>query len=167
MLQKKWGEADIILNFKLTYFPYLHNIKDNTKIRVYIMETINIKTSSRFDIVDITSDIQRIVYNSNVKNGIVVIFIPHTTAGVSINENADPDVIKDLKNIFNNMIPEHNNYKHMEGNSQAHALSTLTSPSITLIIENGNIVLGTWQDIYFMEYDGPRNRKAHIQIIKQ
>ena len=64
------------------------------------------------------------------------------------------------------MIPEHNNYKHMEGNSQAHALSTLTSPSITLIIENGSIVLGTWQNIYFMEYDGPRNRKAHIKIIK-
>lgn len=131
------------------------------------METINIKTNSRFDIVDITLQVQNIVSKSNIKSGILVIFIPHTTAGISINENADHDVVYDLKNIFNNMIPEHNNYRHMEGNSQAHALSTLTSPSITLIIENGEIVLGTWQNIYFMEYDGPRNRKAHIQIIEK
>lgn len=131
------------------------------------METINIKTNSRFDIVDITLQVQNIVSKSNIKSGILVIFIPHTTAGISINENADPDVVYDLKNIFNNMIPEHNNYRHMEGNSQAHALSTLTSPSITLIIENGEIVLGTWQNIYFMEYDGPRNRKARIQIIEK
>lgn len=130
------------------------------------MTTIQITTKNRFDIVDITSQVQTIVKNSGISDGIVTIFIPHTTAGVSINENADPDVVFDLKNIFNNMIPEHNNYKHMEGNSQAHALSTLTSPSITLIVENGRIVLGTWQNIYFMEYDGPRNRKAHIKIIK-
>ncbi len=130
------------------------------------MKTIQISTKNRFDIVDITSQVQSIVKNSGISGGIVTIFIPHTTAGISINENADPDVIFDLKNIFNHMIPEHNNYKHMEGNSQAHALSTLTSPSITLIIENGSIVLGTWQNIYFMEYDGPRNRKAHIKIIK-
>lgn len=130
------------------------------------MKTIQITTKNRFDIVDITSQVQTIVKNSGISDGIVTIFIPHTTAGVSINENADPDVVFDLKNIFNNMIPEHNNYKHIEGNSQAHALSTLTSPSITLIVENGRIVLGTWQNIYFMEYDGPRNRKAHIKIIK-
>lgn len=130
------------------------------------MKTIQINTKNSFDIVDITSQVQSIVKNSGISDGIVTIFIPHTTAGISINENADPDVIFDLKNIFNHMIPEHNNYKHMEGNSQAHALSTLTSPSITLIIENGSIVLGTWQNIYFMEYDGPRNRKAHIKIIK-
>ena len=130
------------------------------------MKTIQINTKNRFDIVDITSQVQSIVKNSGISDGIVTIFIPHTTAGISINENADPDVIFDLKNIFNHMIPEHNNYKHMEGNSQAHALSTLTSPSITLIIENGSIVIGTWQNIYFMEYDGPRNRKAHIKIIK-
>lgn len=130
------------------------------------MTTIQITTKNRIDIVDITSQVQTIVKNSGISDGIVTIFIPHTTAGVSINENADPDVVFDLKNIFNNMIPEHNNYKHMEGNSQAHALSTLTSPSITLIVENGRIVLGTWQNIYFMEYDGPRNRKAHINIIK-
>lgn len=131
------------------------------------MDTINITTKARFDIIDITSQIQSCIAKSNIKSGIAVIFIPHTTAGVSINENADPDVVFDLKNIFNNMIPEHNNYKHYEGNSQAHALSTLTSPSLTVIIENGKIILGTWQNIYFMEYDGPRNRKAYIQIINK
>lgn len=131
------------------------------------MDIININTKNRFDIIDITSQVQSCITNANVKSGIAVIFIPHTTAGVTINENADPDVTFDLKNIFNNLIPEKNNYRHIEGNSQAHALSTLTSPSLTVIIEDGKIILGTWQNIYFMEYDGPRNRKAYIQIINK
>ena len=131
------------------------------------MDIININTKNRFDIIDITSQVQSCITNANVKSGITVIFIPHTTAGVTINENADPDVTFDLKNIFNNLIPEKNNYRHIEGNSQAHALSTLTSPSLTVIIEDGKIMLGTWQNIYFMEYDGPRNRKAYIQIINK
>lgn len=131
------------------------------------MDIININTKNRFDIIDITSQVQSCITNANVKSGIAVIFIPHTTAGVTINENADPDVTFDLKNIFNNLIPEKNNYRHIEGNSQAHALSTLTSPSLTVIIEDGRIMLGTWQNIYFMEYDGPRNRKAYIQIINK
>ena len=131
------------------------------------MDIININTKNRFDIIDITSLVQSCITNANVKSGIAVIFIPHTTAGVTINENADPDVTFDLKNIFNNLIPEKNNYRHTEGNSQAHALSTLTSPSLTVIIEDGKIMLGTWQNIYFMEYDGPRNRKAYIQIINK
>ncbi len=131
------------------------------------MDIININTKNRFDIIDITSQVQSCITNADVKSGIAVIFIPHTTAGVTINENADPDVTFDLKNIFNNLIPEKNNYRHIEGNSQAHALSTLTSPSLTVIIENSKIMLGTWQNIYFMEYDGPRNRKAYIQIINK
>lgn len=131
------------------------------------MDIININTKNRFDIIDITSQVQSCITNANVKSGIAVIFIPHTTAGITINENADPDVTFDLKNIFNNLIPEKNNYRHIEGNSQAHALSTLTSPSLTVIIEDGKIMLGTWQNIYFMEYDGPRNRKAYIQIINK
>ena len=131
------------------------------------MDIININTKNRFDIIDITSQVQSCITNADVKSGIAVIFIPHTTAGVTINENADPDVTFDLKNIFNNLIPEKNNYRHIEGNSHAHALSTLTSPSLTVIIENSKIMLGTWQNIYFMEYDGPRNRKAYIQIINK
>ncbi len=129
------------------------------------MDTINNETNNKFYIINITNKIQACIDKSNINSGIAVIFIPHTTAGVSINENADPDVLKDLKQIFNKVIPENDNYKHFEGNSQAHALSTLTSASITVIIENGKLVLGTWQSIYFMEYDGPRQRKAHIKII--
>ncbi len=131
------------------------------------MDTINIKTNSRFDIINITNQVQSCIDKSHIKSGTAVIFIPHTTAGVSINENADPDVLYDLKNIFNKLILEKDNYKHFEGNSQAHALSTLTSASITVIIEEGKIVLGRWQSIYFMEYDGPRSRSAHIQITGQ
>ena len=130
------------------------------------MDTVTIKTKERFDIINITSHVNGYIKKKNISSGILTIFIPHTTAGVSINENADPDVIYDLKNIFNNMIPEKNNYHHMEGNSQAHALSTLTSPSLNLIIENGQVILGTWQSIYFMEYDGPKSRKIHLKAIK-
>lgn len=131
------------------------------------METFKIKTSDRFDIIDITNEVQKVVKSSGIVSGIAVIFIPHTTAGVTINENADSDVLRDLKKIYNKLIPEEDGYRHIEGNSQAHALSTLTSPSLTVIIENGSIVLGTWQGIYFMEYDGPRTRNVHIQIIKK
>lgn len=130
------------------------------------MDTIEIETHDRFDIVDITNQVQKIIDSEKVLNGIAVIFVPHTTAGVTINENADSDVKFDLKKIFNNLVPRSNNYCHSEGNSQAHALSTLTSQSLTVIIDKGKLVLGVWQSIYFMEYDGPRNRKIHIQIIK-
>lgn len=131
------------------------------------METFKIKTSDRFDIIDITNEVQKVVKSSGVTSGIAVIFVPHTTAGITINENADSDVLHDLKKIYNKLIPEKDGYRHIEGNSQAHALSTLTSPSLTVIIENGKIVLGTWQGIYFMEYDGPRTRSIHIQIIQK
>ena len=131
------------------------------------MKTIDIKTNNKFDIIDITNKIQQVVVQEELVNGIAVVFVPHTTAGVSINENADPDVIDDLKKIFNKMIPEKDGYKHFEGNSQAHALSTLTSPSLTVIVDNGKIVRGTWQNIYFMEYDGPRHRQIHVQTISK
>ena len=129
------------------------------------MKTINIKTKSRFDIIDITNEIQKCVNEEKASDGIAVIFTPHTTAAVGINENADPDVVFDMKNAFNKLVPQHDNYRHSEGNSQAHVLSSLVSPSITVIIENSKIVLGTWQNIYFFEFDGARNRKVHVQII--
>lgn len=131
------------------------------------METFRIKTSDRFDIIDITNEVQKAVNNAGITSGIAVIFVPHTTAGVTINENADSDVLRDLKKIYNKLIPEKDGYRHIEGNSQAHALSTLTSPSLTVIVEDGSLVLGTWQGIYFMEYDGPRTRNIHIQIIEK
>lgn len=129
------------------------------------MYTINVKTKSRFDIVNITSEIQRCVNEEKIKDGIAVIFTSHTTAAVGINENADPNVVFDIKNAFNKLVPQYDNYKHSEGNSQAHILSSLVSPSITVIIDNSKIILGIWQDIYFFEFDGPRNRKVFIQII--
>ena len=131
------------------------------------MKTINIKTKSRFDIIDITNEIQKCVNEEKASDGIAVIFTPHTTAAVGINENADPDVVFDMKNAFNKLVPQHDNYRHSEGNSQAHVLSSLVSPSITVIIENSKIVLGTWQNIYFFEFDGSRNRKVHVQIISK
>ncbi len=131
------------------------------------MHTINIKTNERIDIVDITADVQNCINKENVVNGIATIFVPHTTAGVGINENADPDVVYDMKKAFNKLVPQFDNYRHAEGNSQAHLLSSLVSPSITVIIENGKIVLGTWQDIYFFEFDGARNRKVYVQIISK
>lgn len=131
------------------------------------MYTINVKTKSRFDIVDITDEVQRCINEEKVDNGIAAIFVPHTTAAVGINENADPDVVFDMKNAFNKLVPQHDNYEHSEGNSQAHVLSSLVSPSLTVIIENKKIVLGTWQDIYFFEFDGARNRKVYVQIISK
>ena len=131
------------------------------------MKTINIKTKSRFDIIDITNEIQKCVNEEKASDGIAVIFTPHTTAAVGINENADPDVVFDMKNSLNKLVPQHDNYEHSEGNSQAHVLSSLVSPSLTVIIENSKIVLGTWQNIYFFEFDGARNRKVYVQIISK
>ncbi|WP_295155115.1 secondary thiamine-phosphate synthase enzyme YjbQ [uncultured Brachyspira sp.] len=131
------------------------------------MCTINIKTKSRFDIIDITKEVQKCIDEEKVNNGIAVIFVPHTTAAIGINENADPDVVFDMKNAFNKLVPQNDNYRHREGNSQAHLLSSLVSPSLTVIIENSKIVLGTWQDIYFFEFDGARSRKVYLQIISK
>ena len=131
------------------------------------MKTINIKTKSRFDIVDITDEVQKFVNEEKVKEGIAVIFTSHTTAAVGINENADPNVVFDMKNALNKLVPQYDNYEHSEGNSQAHVLSSLVSPSLTVIIENSKIVLGTWQNIYFFEFDGARNRKVYVQIISK
>lgn len=129
------------------------------------MKAIELQTNSRFDIVDITNHVKEYVKKKNIDNGLVTIFVPHTTAGVSINENADPDVLYDMKKGLNKLVPEQDNYRHGEGNSQAHMLSTLVSSSITLIIDNRSIVLGTWQGIYFTEFDGPRRRKVYMKAI--
>ncbi len=129
------------------------------------MKMIEVQTNDRFDIVDITSDVKEYVRKKNIDNGLITIFVPHTTAGVSINENADPDVLHDMKNGLNKLVPENDNYRHGEGNSQAHILSTLVSSSITLIINNGSIILGTWQGIYFTEFDGARKRKIYFKAI--
>lgn len=127
--------------------------------------TLNVKTDMQTQLIDITSQVQKVVSESGVKEGICVIFIPHTTAAVTINENADEDVKTDILKEINKVIPFNDGYRHMEGNSAAHIKASLFGFSDQIIIQNGKLLLGTWQGVYFCEFDGPRNRKAYIKII--
>ena len=117
--------------------------------------------------VDITNIIEEDIRNSNVRDGIAVVYCPHTTAGITINENADPDVVRDLIYGFEKVYPSNdNNYRHFEGNSHAHLKSSTIGASQTLIIDDGKLILGRWQDIYFCEFDGPRNRTFYVKVIE-
>lgn len=129
------------------------------------MEKISIKTSKRIELIDITDKIQNIVANSKVKEGICFLFCPHTTAGLTINENADPSVRRDILNTLNKLVPENANYSHTEGNADSHIKSSLLGQSLTIFIEDGQLAFGTWQGIYFAEGDGPRTREVWIRII--
>ena len=128
------------------------------------MNTITIKTSKREEMIDITHQVQCAVTSMNIKSGIVACFVPHTTAGITINENADPDVKRDLIYKLNKEIPQQDGYHHAEGNSDAHLKASLFGSSENIIIENGKLILGTWQSVYFCEFDGPRIRKLHIKV---
>ena len=130
------------------------------------MEEIQIKTRNRIEMIDITPLVNAVVNKSGVKNGVCIVFIPHTTAAITINENADPDVMHDILAELNKIIPLQDNYRHGEGNSAAHIKSTVTGCSQTVLIENGTLQLGTWQSLFLCEFDGPRNRKAWIKIVK-
>ena len=129
------------------------------------MEMIAVKTNKRNQFVDITDKVQSCVTGAGFKDGIVCVFVPHTTAGVTINENADPDVVFDVLNALEKTYPEHAGYRHMEGNSDSHVKSSLIAPSLTVIVEDGLLKLGTWQSIYFTEFDGPRNRQFWVKMI--
>ena len=131
-----------------------------------MIKQLSVKTSSRVELVDITHLIQSSVKESKVKSGICSIYVPHTTAGVTINENADPSVKSDIIKELNKVIPFDDNYSHLEGNAAAHIKSTLVGASETIMIENGSLVLGTWQGIFFCEFDGPRSRKLIVKIIQ-
>lgn len=124
-----------------------------------------VNTTKAQQFIDITATIQEEVTKSKVKDGIAVVFVPHTTAGVTINENADPDVVKDILSGLNKAFPEENGYLHVEGNSHAHIKASLMGSSCNVIIENGKLKLGTWQGIYFCEFDGPRNRIFYVKIV--
>ena len=126
----------------------------------------SVKTTRPQEFVDITGLVNKAVKESGVKDGIVTVFVPHTTAGVTINENSDPDVITDILSALNKTYPERNGYLHIEGNSHAHIKASLMGSSCNVIIENGALKLGIWQGIYFCEFDGPRNRKVYIKIMK-
>jgi len=128
-------------------------------------QEFSLRTHSRTEFLDITGQIHRLVEESKVQNGTAVVFVPHTTAAVTINENADPSVAHDILTDLNRLIPFTGAYQHTEGNSAAHIKSTLVGPSETLIIEKGRLALGTWQGIYFCEFDGPRTRKVWVKIM--
>lgn len=125
---------------------------------------IKIQTHKRTELIEITSEVQLFV-SRELQNGIAVVYCPHTTAGMTINENADPSVKKDMVKTLNKLIPYQDGYEHGEGNSDAHIKATLTGLSLAIPVVDGKMVLGTWQGIYFCEYDGPRNRKFYIKTI--
>jgi secondary thiamine-phosphate synthase enzyme len=126
-----------------------------------------IKSQKRTQFIDITSNIQDIVRSEGIGQGLCMLYVPHTTAAVAINESADPSVKDDILMIIDTIIPWKAGYRHLEGNSPAHIKSTLIGPSELIAVENDRLVLGTWQGIFFCEFDGPRNRKVHVRLIKE
>ena len=125
---------------------------------------LSVKTSARTELIDITARVAELVKKSGVTDGLAMLYVPHTTAAVTINESADPSVRNDILMVLNQIVPWDANYKHGEGNSPAHVKSTLVGASEMVAIENGSLVLGTWQGIFFCEFDGPRTRKIHVRI---
>jgi secondary thiamine-phosphate synthase enzyme len=130
-----------------------------------MIETLGIKTRSRCEFIDITADIRKAIAASDVLDGVCYLFVPHTTAGVTINEGADPDVKRDIVAALGRVFPQSGDYRHSEGNSDAHIKTALTGSSAVIFIDDGRPVLGTWQSIYFCEYDGPRQRKILVKIV--
>ncbi len=128
--------------------------------------TFGVKSGQHTAMIDITREVKNIVRESGIKSGICVVYIPHTTAGITINENADPDVIRDFLMEMNKLIPLSDGYHHIEGNSAAHIKSSMMGFSQPIIIEEGRLLMGTWQGIYFLEFDGPRIRKIYVKIIE-
>lgn len=130
------------------------------------MKEISLDTRSRFEMIDITAAVQKAVRDEDVTSGICVVYTPHTTAAITINENADPDVPRDILAALDKAVPLSSHYRHAEGNSAAHVKSSRVGASEQVIIENGRLVLGAWQSIFFCEFDGPRTRKFLIKILK-
>jgi len=130
------------------------------------MDKISISTTSRAQIIDITPKVQNYINKNSFSSGIITVYSPHTTAAITVNENADPDVKKDMNSFLKELVPQDNNFSHTEGNSDAHIKGSLTNFSQTFIVEDGKLQLGTWQGIFFMEFDGPRNREVWLKFIK-
>lgn len=128
------------------------------------MKEIRVSTRSRTELVDITSEVQKVVADSGVGDGMCHVYVPHTTAGVTINENADPSVREDILMELNKVVPFQDNYKHLEGNAAAHIKATIVGSSETIPVEGGRLLLGTWQGIFFCEFDGPRSRRVLVNI---
>ncbi len=130
------------------------------------MITLDVRTKRRCEFVDVTEQIRRCVADADVEQGLCVCFVPHTTAAVTIQENADPDVTRDLDYKLGELIPQDDrHFRHSEGNSDAHLKSSILGASQTILVQGGRLVLGTWQAIYFAEFDGPRHRKMHVEVV--
>lgn len=130
------------------------------------MDKLHVTTRSHAEFIDITQEVKGILEKREIKEGICSVYVPHTTAAVMINENADPSVRKDIVNELNRLVPWNGPYTHREGNAAAHIKSTMVGSSITIPVSSGKLALGTWQGIYFCEFDGPRHREVFVQIIK-
>jgi secondary thiamine-phosphate synthase enzyme len=126
--------------------------------------SVNVTTDSRIDMVDITASIQKEVSRSGVEEGVSVIYVPHTTAGITINEGADPAVCDDIMAKLNELVPPNAGYRHGEGNADSHIKASLIGSSVSVLVEDGSLVLGTWQKIFFCEFDGPRSRRVYLKM---
>ncbi|BCR04217.1 hypothetical protein DESUT3_12860 [Desulfuromonas versatilis] len=129
------------------------------------MTGIEVVSRQQVELIEVTREVRQAIRDSGIRSGLAVVFAAHTTAAVTINENADPDVVRDLTMELNKIVPFQDDYRHGEGNSAAHIKSSLVGASETLIVENGEPLLGTWQGVYFCEFDGPRRRKLLVQVI--
>jgi secondary thiamine-phosphate synthase enzyme len=131
-----------------------------------VAQTFPIQTHQRDEMYEITSSLQAYLEEQRVKDGVIYVYCPHTTAGITINENADPDVVKDMLMRLDEVYPwEHPKYRHAEGNSASHLKASTVGSSQVVLIQNGELLLGTWQGVYFCEFDGPRTRKYHVKIL--
>jgi len=130
-----------------------------------MVKYINVKSKARIEFIDITEMVHDVVKDDGIVKGVCFLFVPHTTAGITINEGADPSVQRDILNSLNRLIPHEMNYFHREGNADAHIKSTLVGTSVHVIVEDGKLLLGTWQSIFFCEFDGPRHRRVAVKFI--
>jgi secondary thiamine-phosphate synthase enzyme len=130
-----------------------------------MVHKLSVRTTSRVEMVDITGQIEELVRQSGVEEGVCHLFEAHTTAGLTINENADPSVQADILMVLNRIISDQEAYRHLEGNSPAHIKASLLGAQLTVLVSNGRLLLGTWQGIFLCEFDGPRTRKVHIKIM--
>lgn len=127
--------------------------------------TLTIETGSKTELIDITHDIEEVIQSEGVDDGVCVVFVPHTTAAVTINEHADPSVKTDIVMVLNKIVPWKEAYRHLEGNSPAHIKASIIGPSEIMVVEGGRLKLGTWQGVFFCEFDGPRTRKIHVRLV--
>lgn len=129
------------------------------------METVRVKTDRRTQLVDVTREVGKVVAASGVASGVCYVYVPHTTAAVTINEHADPDVATDLEGVFDRLVPHKGPYRHSEGNTDSHAKAVMVGASQIVFVEGGKLALGTWQGVFFCEFDGPRERKMWVKVV--